>query len=254
MRRFRKPKIGSSNPPRGLFFYMSKHLKIVYNISANMLDLISRVKEEHWARRFDPDTLNWFSQILRKKSFLAQFPKLIFSSHVEVKVIIDPSTLEDYALRSDSCLFREKGQEQIDAFSRFLQDPGALYLGIKSKDHTGYVRFYAGQVEGEDQILFEDALFTKPDKLENRKELFQPDFKSVSLRILRDLNVISKGYLFCRDIPFEQEGPFTSDPLHIKKMSSDFFKKGRVPCFYKGEYYLNESIWPSYARADHLLG
>lgn len=221
-----------------------------------MLDLISSVKEEHWTRRFDPDTLNWFSQILRKKSFLAQSPKLVFSSHVEVKVIIDPSTLEDYALRSDSCLFREKGQEQIDAFSRFLQDPGALYLGIKSKDHTGYVRFYAGQVEGEDQILFEDALFTKPDELENRTELFQPDFKSVSLRILSELDLMRRGYIFGLDENFKigWGNQFPSNHIHVQKLGSDFFKKGQVPCFYKGEYHLNESIWPSYARADHLLG
>jgi hypothetical protein len=222
-----------------------------------MLDLIQRVKAEKRVKVFDARCLNNTLRHLENISFLHARSQNKFRDDVELRVITDSDNLEEVAIKADSCLHKKSGREQTAAFERFLSDPGAIYISIKDEWHTGYVCVYAAKtLEGGQQILFEDGLLTKPNHRNSRNEVFQPKFKSVVLHLFSWLNVVNSAYVFSPDEIFETGWGTTTyrTPLRIHKLGSDFYKKGRVPCFYNNRFDLNETIWPEYTRAIDLLG
>jgi len=214
-----------------------------------LIDQIEGIKKSEWTDTLDPSELNDLVLDMSSSDFMGRATKR-FSSDVKVGIITDSVELEKYAMMTQSCLFRKPGDEQTRAYERFLADEGALYFSVEDEGHIGYVRFYAGRrIRERDDVLFEDNLRTRIKGAEGQY-LFQPEFKAVALKILEHFELQEDSYLFVPESHRDKYG--ASVPLVLKKLGSNYFKKGHLEDFYRGEFDSIEDA-PKFAHATTLL-
>ncbi len=215
-----------------------------------MLEQIAKIKQKPFEIQFHYDDINDISTLLQSAGFISRSrPQVRFSQPVTISNIRTPSELEEIAKNIDSCLYNPYKKDQLEAYARFLDDPGALYFSFNSHPYVGYFRFYAGKrIKSEETVLFEDVLRTRNVTQEKKTIIYHPECKAIVLKIVEAIDMLDESYLY---VPLRDVDSYDGKQLRIRKIGSSFFKKGFGDWFYDGRP--TEEGWPRFENARELL-
>ncbi len=215
-----------------------------------MLEKIRRIKQVNPTFHFSAEDVNDTILELESVGFVSRSkPLLRVTGEVSVQVIRTAEELEDIAKIVESCLDNPYKQNQLEAYTRFLDDAGALYFSFASPPYKGYFRFYAGEkIRSKETVLFEDVLRSRDQSQEKKTVIYNPEFKAVVLKTLEAINILDDAYLY---VPLGDVDSFKGQKLRLRKLGSTFFKKGFGDWFYRGAP--TEEGWPRFENAEALL-
>ncbi len=217
-----------------------------------MLNEIARIKECQRKFSFDAQDIKDLGIELTQEGFISRQDRpLRIRDNIEVKLIQDPTQLLELGKAAQSCIYRphDPDETQLSVYSKFLNDPAALYFSLESEDCLGYFRLYAGKLlRDRTEVLFEDVLRSQRKPLIDKAALFHPELKAVVALTVDKLNLAEDSYLF---VPYDNLRTFRGKELKLKKLGDNSFKKGFPVDFYDG--HCDDSGWPRFAKVDYLL-